>query len=63
MYWKIAPAVVSVSDNARAPILGTLLRASQTLFVDRSVPSSRHDVLEDIRTRALDRDAWGSMAS
>ncbi|KNC55912.1 uncharacterized protein AMSG_12448 [Thecamonas trahens ATCC 50062] len=58
MLWKISPSVVSVSDNAATPVLGTLLSAAQVIYVNRSDPGSRHAVLEHIGERAARPGLW-----
>eukprot|EP00300_Choanocystis_sp_HF-7_P001787 c11431_g1_i2.p1 GENE.c11431_g1_i2~~c11431_g1_i2.p1 ORF type:complete len:522 (+),score=78.64 c11431_g1_i2:134-1699(+) len=56
--WKCMPAVLSTDENRRTPVLGLLLQASQTIFVDRKVPASRHEALEHIRERAAHPNVW-----
>ncbi|XP_067930277.1 lysophosphatidylcholine acyltransferase 1-like [Watersipora subatra] len=52
------PGVVSVIDNARLPLLGTLFRANQSIFVQRGDPDSRSKTAKAIRLRAEANGAW-----
>jgi len=51
-------SAVGAVDNLRAPIIGTICQAIQTITVDRRDERSRHQVVEEIKARA----GWASLS-
>ena len=52
------PSAVSRSENAEAPLLGTLLKAVQPINVSRDDPDSRQNTINTIRERASSKGLW-----
>ena len=58
MYWLYWPSGVSAAENARVCMVGSIIRASQAILVDRNDPESRHAAVDAIGERALTDAPW-----
>lgn len=52
------PGVVSVIENAHLPLVGTLFRVNESIYVTRGDPDSRRKTAQQIKDRAARGGIW-----
>ena len=58
-YWYHGPCFVAKGEVSKWPVVGTVARAFQTIFVFRAESGSKNDTLDAIANRARDdKNHW-----
>ena len=52
--WQLLPVGVSAAENMRFPIMGEVMQAFQTIFVDRELHASGKDAAQQMRDTVED---------
>ncbi len=58
MMYAALPCAIGAVENLRMPVVGTIVRALQTITVDRSNPRSRQEVKTAMRARSAAGSGW-----